>query len=273
MAEIAKTEPLKTLPPLAYPAQITVTGKASRSALVAFEANHYSVPPAHTDRTVTVQARVGEPTLRILSAAGEIVATHRRAPAGAAQKLRTREHRELLEKAVLAAFTTDHACRRKAIRPPGDQALTELARLTGLAGEPAPVISLADYQQLADVAEAVSSAGREGALRLSRMRDVDRALHRAGCMGHVAPERSGRGSSAASVSMRVRLPGTRLAATDRRLGAGRGTAESPSFRGRTGRASLGRASRFRGARAYDRCVRTGGDAGPGRPSRLYGMIR
>jgi transposase len=157
VAEIAAAEPLKTLPPLAYPAQITVTRKASRTALVAFEANHYSVPPAHAGRTVTIQARVGEPTLRIVSAAGEVIATHRRAAAGAGQKIRTSEHRALLEKAVLAAFTTNHACRRKTNRPPGTDALAELARLKGLADEPALVISLADYQRLADVAEAVSA--------------------------------------------------------------------------------------------------------------------
>ena len=46
---------------------------------------------------------------------------------------------------MLAAFTTDHACRRKANRPPGQDALAELARLKGLAAEPAPVIDLGRY--------------------------------------------------------------------------------------------------------------------------------
>ena len=58
----------------------------------------------------------------------------------------------MLEKAVLAAFTTDHACRRKANRPPGSRALTELARLTGHQEPPGQLVSLADYQQLADAA-------------------------------------------------------------------------------------------------------------------------
>jgi hypothetical protein len=53
---------------------------------------------------------------------------------------------------VLAAFTTDHACRRKANRPPSDTALAELARLRGLAPEPAAVISLDRYAQPAEVA-------------------------------------------------------------------------------------------------------------------------
>jgi hypothetical protein len=152
VGEIGAAEPLRALPAAAYPAQIAVERQASRSALVAFEANHYSVPPAQAARTVTVLARVGEPVLRILTPAGEIVATHRRAPAGAGQTIRTAEHAAALEQAVLAAFTTDHACRRKANRPPSDHALAELARLKGLEPEPAPVIDLRRYAQFGEVA-------------------------------------------------------------------------------------------------------------------------
>jgi transposase len=155
VGEIGAREPLRELPALAYPALMTVQRKASRSALVAFDGNRYSVPPAQAGRTVTVLTQVGEPTVRIVSAAGEIVATHRRAPAGAGQTARTSEHAAMLQRAVLAAFTTDHACRRKANRPPGSRALTELARLTGHEQPPGQVVSLADYQQLAD-ATAVS---------------------------------------------------------------------------------------------------------------------
>jgi hypothetical protein len=149
---IGAAEPLRALPAVAYPAVIRVERKASRSALVAFEANHYSVPPAHAGRTVTVVARVGEPVLRIVSGAGEIVATHRRASAGAGQTIRTAEHAAALEQSVLAAFTTGHACRRKANRPPGDDALAELARLKGLNPDPAPVIDLRRYAQFGEVA-------------------------------------------------------------------------------------------------------------------------
>jgi transposase len=150
VAEIGAAEPLRGLPGLAYPAVITMTRQASRSALVPVDGNRYSVPPAHAGRTVTVLARVGDPTIRIVSAAGEIVATHRRAPAGAGQTIRTAEHAALLEKAVLAAFTTDHACQRKANRPAGPKALAELARLAGHEPPPGELISLADYQQLAE---------------------------------------------------------------------------------------------------------------------------
>ena len=152
VGEVGCAEPLRVLPPAAYPAVIAVQRKAGRSALVAFEANHYSVPPAHAGRTVTVHARVGEPVLRILSLAGEVIAEHRRALAGSGQTIRSAEHAAALEKAVLAAFTTDHACRRKPNRPPGENALAELARLRGVDPKPAPVISLRRYAELAEVA-------------------------------------------------------------------------------------------------------------------------
>jgi transposase len=158
VGSVGTTEPLRTLPLLAYPALISVQRKASRSALVAFESNHYSVPPVLAGRTVTVQTRIGESTLLITSAAGALVAQHRRAPAGAGQRVRTSEHAQLLEKAVLAAFTTaDRPCRRKENRPPGQDALAALARLKGVDQEPDNVRSLADYQQHAEAAMAVSS--------------------------------------------------------------------------------------------------------------------
>jgi hypothetical protein len=152
VGQVGAAEPLRALPAAAYPAVIAVERRASRSALVAFEGNRYSVGPAHAGRTVTVHARVGEPLLRVLSAAGEIVATHRRALAGAGQTVRSTEHAAALEHAVLSAFTTDHACRRKTNRPPGPDALAELARLKGIEPEPAPVIDLARYAELAEVA-------------------------------------------------------------------------------------------------------------------------
>jgi transposase len=148
VGELGAAEPLRALPAAAYPALIVVERKASRSALVAFEGNRYSVAPGHAGRTLTVRARVGEPVLEILTAAGEIVATHRRAPAGAGQLIRSAEHAALLEETVLAAFTTEHACRRKVNRPPGRDALAELARLKGLTAEPAPVIDLGRYAAL-----------------------------------------------------------------------------------------------------------------------------
>jgi len=143
-------EALRALPVAAYPAQIVVQRTASRSALTAFEGNQYSVPPAHAGKLVTVTRRVSEPFVRIASAHGEIIAEHRHIPAGAGQTVRSTEHAAMLQDAVLAAFTTNDACRRKPNLPPGDSALAELARLRGLDSEGAQVISLADYATLAE---------------------------------------------------------------------------------------------------------------------------
>jgi transposase len=153
VGELGASEPLRGLPALAFPAEITVDRVASRSAMVAFETNHYSVPPGYAGQRLTVRARVGEPHLRIVTQTGIKVASHQRARAGAGQTVRTVEHTSELETAVLAAFTTKTSCRSKVNRPPGDGALAELVRLHGQT-EPglAPVRSLADYAALAEVA-------------------------------------------------------------------------------------------------------------------------
>jgi hypothetical protein len=149
VGELGCSEPLRALPATPFPARIMVARKASRSALVAFEGNRYSVSPAHAGRIVSVIAGVGDPLLRIVSPAGEVIAEHRRAPLGAARTVRSREHAALLEQAVLAAFTTEPACRRKTNRPPGQAALAELAKLRGLDPAPAPVVSLQRHAELA----------------------------------------------------------------------------------------------------------------------------
>ena len=132
---------------LAYPAEIVVERKASRSALVAFEGNRYSVPPATPagrSRSAPASAsRVCGSSPRPASWSP----THRRAPPAPARRSAPREHAALLEQAVLAAFTTRPACRRKTNRPPGQDALAELARLRGLDPEPAPVIGLAPLRR------------------------------------------------------------------------------------------------------------------------------
>jgi transposase len=153
VGELGKAEALRRLPALAFPAQIAVDRVASRSALIMFEANHYSVPPGYAGQHLHLRARVGEPHLQILTATGLKVATHRRAPIGAGQTIRTPQHAAQLKTAVLDAFTTQTACRRKTNRPPGDDALAELAKLHGHAdAQNATVVSLTDYAALAEVA-------------------------------------------------------------------------------------------------------------------------
>jgi transposase len=153
VGELGNEEPLRPLPVLAFPAEIVVDRVASRSALVLFETNKYSVPPGYARQTLTVRARVGELQLRIVTSTGIKIATHRRAPNGAEQTIRSPEHQVQLERAVLAAFTTQTTCRSKVNRPPGDGALAELSKLHQHAPDRvAPVVSLADYAQLAEVA-------------------------------------------------------------------------------------------------------------------------
>jgi hypothetical protein len=95
VAQLAAGEGLRELPAIAYPAQVTVQRPVSRSALLAYAGNLYSVPPTLAGRTVTLTTRVGEATLRVLSPAGEVVAEHRQAPVGAGQTIRSAEHARL----------------------------------------------------------------------------------------------------------------------------------------------------------------------------------
>lgn len=152
IAELAGQEGLLGLPAAAFPAQLEVARIVGRSALVAFEGNHYSVSPGLVGQTVTVRARVGELHLEILSASGRRAAGHRRAPAGAGQQLRSAEHARMLEQAVLDAFATDKPCRRKTNQPPGNAARTHAARLRGHDQGGAVAIDLEDYAQIATVA-------------------------------------------------------------------------------------------------------------------------
>ncbi len=145
----AAAEPLLPLPPTPYPAELRLERVVSSSALVAFEGNRYSVPPAHAGQAVTVLARLGEPTLRLVSAAGVPIATHRRLPAGASQTARQPVHAAALEQAVLAAFTTKPPCRRKPNRPPSPEALALAAALAPEALVDVAVPSLERYAELA----------------------------------------------------------------------------------------------------------------------------
>jgi transposase len=149
VAERAAAEPLLPLPPTPYPAELRLERVVSSSALVAFEGNRYSVPPAQAGQVVTVLARLGEPTLRLVSAAGVLVATHRRLPAGAGQTVRQPGHAAALERAVLAAFTTRPPCRSKANRPPSTEALALAAALAPQALVEVAVPSLERYAELA----------------------------------------------------------------------------------------------------------------------------
>ena len=147
VAQKAAAEPLLPLPAAAYPAELRAERLVSASALVSFEGNRYSVPPTLAGQTVSVRLRVGEPVLQLVSAAGVLVATHRRAPAGAGQLVRSPAHQAALEQAVLAAFTSRPRCVRKPNRPPTSEALA-LAAAHSSSGD-VEIPSLADYARLA----------------------------------------------------------------------------------------------------------------------------
>jgi len=152
VGSLADREPLLSLPATLFPAELRAERVVSRTALVAFEGNRYSVGPELAGQTVTLRARLGELHVEILAPSGAAVARHRRAPSGADQIVRSSEHAIALERVVLNEFTSAKACPRKPNRPPGDAALAEAARLRGHDGA-ATVVDLATY---AEIAKAVS---------------------------------------------------------------------------------------------------------------------
>jgi hypothetical protein len=144
VAHTAAAEPLLPLPATAYPAELRVERVVGSSALVSFEGNRYSVPPTLAGQTVTARVRVGEPVVQIVSAAGSLVASHRRLPAGAGQLVRSPAHQTALEQAVLATFTTRPRCARKPNRPPTAEALA----LAGSVAVDVEIPSLDTYARL-----------------------------------------------------------------------------------------------------------------------------
>ena len=147
---LADAEPLMALPAAAYPATIIVERTVADNATVAFRGNHYSVPPGLSGSFVEVRHRLSSTTVEVHSASGLLLAGHERLADGLGAVQRLPEHRQALESAVLAAFTTKRPCDRKANRPPGPEALAEAARLLGAEGRDV-VVDLARYAELVEV--------------------------------------------------------------------------------------------------------------------------
>jgi transposase len=147
VAQAAGAEHLLSLPVQPYPATLEVERVVSASALVAFRGNQYGIGPGLGGSVVKVRHQLGTDTLTIVSAAGITLAEHRLAPPGAGVIHRSAEHRQALEHAILAAFTTKPPCRRKENRPPSEQAQAAAAKLLALsAGE--VKIDLTRYAEL-----------------------------------------------------------------------------------------------------------------------------
>jgi transposase len=147
--ELALLEDLQPLPAVPFPAVVTRDVKVSASATARFDGNAYAVAPGLIGSTVTVSWRLGTDTVDIATPAGMVVASHRLAPKGAGQIIRTAGQRAQLEHVVLSAFTTDRPCTSKANRPPGEQARAAAARLRGDAAD-AVVVDLAAYQAITE---------------------------------------------------------------------------------------------------------------------------
>jgi hypothetical protein len=134
VGELANAEPLLSLPAAPYPATIEVTRTVTRTATVAFRGNGYSVPPGMSGTQLLVRHRVGTNELSVHTSSGLVVATHRLGVPGLGGVISTPEHREALEKAVLAGFSSASPCNRKENRPPGQAALAARAALLGNKG-------------------------------------------------------------------------------------------------------------------------------------------
>ncbi len=150
VGDLGNSEPLLGLPPVAYPAEGTVTRIVAANALVSVDGNRYSVPLALVGTEVKVKQRQGSDELIIISAAGTPVATHRAAPRGIGRLVRLPEHTRALENVVLAAFTTVRPCPKKPNRPPTGAASAIAAEISGGDSGADPVINLGTYQRFID---------------------------------------------------------------------------------------------------------------------------
>ena len=151
VGELGDSEPLQALPIDPYPAIVEVERRVAANCTIAFRGNHYSVPPGLVGATVTCQHRLGTLELMISSAAGVGLASHRLAPPGAGRTLRLPGHAAALERVVLAAFSTDRPCARKANRPPGPQAQAAAHQLELLAGHDTNEVAV-DLDRYAELA-------------------------------------------------------------------------------------------------------------------------
>jgi len=150
VADLAELEGLRPLPAGIYPASIEAHNIVDRSCLVPFEGNAYSVPPGLMGAEVTVRHRLGQAGIEILSKAGILLASHYRETPGGGYVVRDPAHHAALEAEILACFTTDPPCRRKANRPPGEAARAEAQKLLKLLEDDEVVVSLAAYQAIVD---------------------------------------------------------------------------------------------------------------------------
>ena len=148
VGEVADSERLMTLPPVAYPATVVEVRTVASNALVSLWGNRYSVPPGLVGGHVQIRWRLGTDTVT-MSRDRTIVAEHRLAPKGAQRTVRLSEHSAALEKLVLAEFSSGRPCRTKVNRPPSEAALALAVELVGDLGAD-PVIDLDVYRRIVE---------------------------------------------------------------------------------------------------------------------------
>jgi transposase len=149
VAELAPAEPLRPLPARPFPAVIEDIRVVTAQALVHWHGNQYSVPPGHVGQQVTVRHQLGQVTLDVVTAAGTVLARHRREPDHAGAVVRDESHVAALEDKVLRdRGQAGQPCRRKERRPPSPAAQAEAARIRGEhAGAGATVTDFAAYAE------------------------------------------------------------------------------------------------------------------------------
>lgn len=96
-------------------------------------------------------AALGTEGIEIRSASGLLLASHLRRGPGAGYIVRDPAHRAALEAGILAAFTTDRPCKKKANRPPGTAARAEASKLLCAYEDKEVVVSLDTYQAIVEM--------------------------------------------------------------------------------------------------------------------------
>ena len=147
----AERERLRPMPLVAFPATLTVERRVSANCRVSFRGNFYSVPPELAHTAVTVTARLGEPTIDIVTAGGIVIARHHLAADGCGVTVADHGHVTALNTAALAAFSDAAPHRSKQRIPPGAAALAAAERLGVNPQLPTgEVVDLAAYVQAAN---------------------------------------------------------------------------------------------------------------------------
>lgn len=128
------------------PATTEVDRVVAANATVAYRGNHYAVDPSLVGITVLVRRQLHSHVLDVIDPNSGLLTRHRDV-GGTGVLVRDGEQAQVLQTAVLAAFTTDKPCHRKANRPPSATATAIAQQLTADPAQPggAVVIDLKSW--------------------------------------------------------------------------------------------------------------------------------